>query len=195
MSLDPGSPIVQAPERKPPPRRARAGGLRFRVILIGIFGMFFIYFVAGLAVPFRETWIRGLVAGLLAAAIGAILWVPLSFWKRETEETSPLERTLLWIAFCAMGILSFTLVLLVARDLASLIVARDLRTERMSGLILGAATGLFLLGYVRAHYGVGLRRVAVPIEKLPSELAGLRILQITDLHVGPTIRKPFVEKS
>jgi predicted MPP superfamily phosphohydrolase len=194
MSLDPGSRIVQAPERKPAPRRARAGGLRFRVILIGIFGLFFAYFVAGLALPLRETWVRGLVTGLLAAAIGAILWVPLSFWQRETEETSPLERALLWIAFCAMGVLSFTLVLLVARDLASLVVTRDLRTEGMSGLILGAAAGLFLLGYARAHYGVGLRRVTVPIEKLPSELAGLRILQITDLHVGPTIRKPFVEK-
>jgi len=194
MSLDHDTRAVQVLDRKAKGRQARPGGLRFRVILIGIFGLFFAYFVAGLALPFRHLWARALVTSLLGVGVGAILWVPLSFWRRESEETTPRERALLWIAYGAMGVLSFTLLFLVARDLASLVVTADLRSERMSALILGASTALFLLGYVRAHYGVGLRRVAVPIDKLPPELAGLRILQITDLHVGPTIRKPFVEK-
>jgi predicted MPP superfamily phosphohydrolase len=194
MSLDRDSQSPQTLERKPKRRRTRPGGLGFRATLIGIFGLFFAYFVVGLALPIRDLWIRGLVTALLGAGVGAILWVPLSFWHRESEETSRLERALLWIAYGAMGILSFTLLLLVARDLASLVVTAELRTERMSELILGTATAIFLLGFLRAQHGVGLRRVAVPVEKLPPELAGLKILQITDLHVGPTIRKPFVEK-
>jgi predicted MPP superfamily phosphohydrolase len=64
----------------------------------------------------------------------------------------------------------------------------------VSLLILATSTALFLLGFVRAQYGVKLRRVAVPIENLPPELSGLKVLQISDLHVGPTIRRPFVEK-
>lgn len=185
---------VQTIEGKPRIRRIRSDARRFRLIVIALFGLFFAYFFVGLAVPFRSPWARGSVAALLGSGLAAILWVPLSFWRRGSEDITARERTLLWIAYGAMGVLSFTLLLLVVRDLASLVVTADLRSERMSALILGAATALFLLGYVRAHHGVGLRRVTVPIDKLPPELAGLRILQITDLHVGPTIRKPFVEK-
>lgn len=185
---------VQTIDRKPRTRLARPSGLRFRVILIAMFGLFFAYFVVGLAVPFRSAWAGGSVTALLAAGMGAVLWVPLSFWRRGSGDITARERTLLWIAYGAMGVLSFTLLLLVARDLASLVVTANLRSERASALILVAASSLFLLGYVRAHHGVGLRRVTVPIDKLPPELAGLRILQITDLHVGPTIRKRFVEK-
>jgi predicted MPP superfamily phosphohydrolase len=166
----------------------------FRAALIGIFGLICAYFVVGLALPLGQPWARALVTGGFVGAVGAILWVPLSLWQRHSEETTPLQRTLLWIAFCSMGILSFALVLLVGRDLASLVVAQNLRTETASVVILSASAALFLVGYVSAHHGVRLRRVAVPIDNLPPELSGLRIAQITDLHVGPTIRKKFVEK-
>lgn len=36
--------------------------------------------------------------------------------------------------------------------------------------------------------------VEVPITDLPPTMAGLRIVQISDLHVGPTIKEPFVRK-
>jgi predicted MPP superfamily phosphohydrolase len=166
----------------------------FRAVLIGVFGLFFAYFVAGLAVPFREPWAQWLVAVILGAGVVAILWVPLAFWKRDSEETTAGVRAMLWIAFGAMGILSFALVLLVGRDLASLVVTADLRTETASVAILSASAAVFLIGYLRAQHGVKIRRVEVPIAGLPPELSGLSILQITDLHVGPTIRKPFVEK-
>jgi predicted MPP superfamily phosphohydrolase len=194
MSLAPDPQSSQVLDRKPRRRRVRAGGLRYRLVLLGIFGLFFAYFVFGLALPFRDLWARGLVAGFLGVGVGAILWVPLAFWQRDREETTRRERAFLWVAYGAMGVLSFALVLLVARDLASLVVTTDLRTETVSLIILSAATGLFLLGYLSAHFGVKLRRVEIPLENLPPELSGLKILQITDLHVGPTIRKRFVEK-
>jgi predicted MPP superfamily phosphohydrolase len=194
MSLASDPQSSQVLDRKPRRRRALAGGLRYRLVLLGIFGLFFAYFVFGLALPFRNLWARGLVAGFLGVGVGAILWVPLAFWQRDREETTRRERAFLWVAYGAMGVLSFALVLLVARDLASLVVTTDLRTEAVSLILLSAATGLFLLGYLSAHFGVKLRRVEVPLENLPPELSGLRILQITDLHVGPTIRRPFVEK-
>lgn len=170
------------------------GGRLFRAILIGVFGLFFAYFVVGLALPFPQTWVRSLLTTLLAGAMGVILWMPLSLWRRAARETSLLQRTLLWIAFGSMGILSFALVLLIARDLASFFVSADLRTPTASLTILAASASLFLIGFLSAQHGVRIRRVAVPIENLPPELAGLKIVQITDLHVGPTIRKRFVEK-
>ena len=56
------------------------------------------------------------------------------------------------------------------------------------------ATGLVGLGLVRGLSDPIVRRVRVPIEGLPTGLEGLRIVQITDVHVGPTIRRPFVER-
>lgn len=37
-----------------------------------------------------------------------------------------------------------------------------------------------------------MTRVDVPIAGLPPELDGLRIAQISDIHVGPTIKAPYV---
>jgi uncharacterized protein len=39
-----------------------------------------------------------------------------------------------------------------------------------------------------------LVRVAVPVPKLPSAVAGLRILQISDLHIGATLDRRFLER-
>src|SRR3989449_7924308 len=38
------------------------------------------------------------------------------------------------------------------------------------------------------------RVVDVPITGLPSDLEGFRIAQLSDLHVGPTLKRDFVER-
>ena len=48
-------------------------------------------------------------------------------------------------------------------------------------------------GYANARRRPGIRRVEVPIAGLPPALQGCRIVQISDLHVGMTIKRPFVE--
>jgi predicted MPP superfamily phosphohydrolase len=58
--------------------------------------------------------------------------------------------------------------------------------------ILGAAGALTLIGLVQARCP-RVRNVTVPIPDLPPELDGYRIVQWSDVHVGPTIRRAFVE--
>ena len=36
--------------------------------------------------------------------------------------------------------------------------------------------------------------VDIPVENLPAALEGFKIVQITDVHVGPTIRKDYIER-
>jgi predicted MPP superfamily phosphohydrolase len=62
----------------------------------------------------------------------------------------------------------------------------------MSLTILGAAGALTLVGLVQARCP-RIRNVAVPIENLPPELEGYRIVQWSDVHVSPTIRRAFVD--
>ena len=49
-------------------------------------------------------------------------------------------------------------------------------------------------GCYQARRTPAVRQVDVPIVNLPNALVGLRIVQISDLHVGPTIKAPFVER-
>ncbi|HEX6096608.1 MAG TPA: metallophosphoesterase [Thermoanaerobaculia bacterium] len=58
--------------------------------------------------------------------------------------------------------------------------------------ILGTAGALSLVGLVQARCP-RVRKVEVPVEGLPEELEGYRIVQWSDVHVGPTIRRPFVQ--
>lgn len=47
---------------------------------------------------------------------------------------------------------------------------------------------LSALGFVNARRRAAVRSVDIPIAGLPAALHGFTIAQITDLHVGPTIR-------
>ena len=52
---------------------------------------------------------------------------------------------------------------------------------------------LSCFAFYRARQQPSIRSVTVRIPDLPGELDGLRLAHITDLHVGATIRRPFVE--
>jgi|GEM_PF-33108 len=171
-----------------------ARGFLLLIIVLLVFGLLVAYLALGLAAPIQGAWVRGVVAGFIGAGILATLSVPLLARRRDSETPGTVRLAVQGLAGAGMAILSFALVFLLARDLASLVVPTDLRTETVSLLILAASASLFLLGFVRAQYGVTLRRVSVPVENLPPEFSGLKVLQISDLHVGPTIRKRFVEK-
>jgi predicted MPP superfamily phosphohydrolase len=62
----------------------------------------------------------------------------------------------------------------------------------LSLAILGTAGVLSVVGWAQARCP-RIRRVSVPIDNLPQELDGYRIVQWSDVHVGPTIRRNFVQ--
>src|SRR5262249_35303436 len=49
-------------------------------------------------------------------------------------------------------------------------------------------------GAANGARGFELRRVRVPLARLPKAASGYSIVQLTDVHVGPTIGRDFVEK-
>ncbi|PRQ01066.1 putative metallophosphoesterase [Enhygromyxa salina] len=60
--------------------------------------------------------------------------------------------------------------------------------------IVGGATGLSAVGFVEARRVPRVVEVDVPITDLHPDLDGLRIVQLTDVHVGPTIRGTWLRK-
>lgn len=94
------------------------------------------------------------------------------------------KRALEWTGYVAMGLSSMLIVFYAVADL--------LRIHNVGTAILGMALGLTLVGMLQARRP-RVVRVTVPIRDLPGDLQGFRIAQLSDLHVGPTIRRRFVE--
>ncbi len=139
----------------------------------------------------------GLVAqGAGAALLLLIFWLlPKGFRDRKGRRDGSVM--LPWIA---MGFFSWLLVLTVARDVtmaASFIaVSRDAHEAwaRLTALAVMVLTPVITaIGFVIARRVAPVVEVDVPVHGLPEPLHGFTIAQISDLHVGPTIRRNFVE--
>ena len=105
-----------------------------------------------------------------------------------------------WSGLIAMGFFSTLFVATLLRDLvlvgAYLLLppARAAAWVSPSAIaVLGLTAASCLLGLLRARHP-RLVEVAVPIRGLPPSLSGFSIAQISDLHVGPTIRRGFVAR-
>lgn len=59
--------------------------------------------------------------------------------------------------------------------------------------ILGLAAGISSYGVYESHRRATIEHITVPLKNLPQEFDGFHIAQFSDLHVGPTIKRPFVE--
>jgi uncharacterized protein len=73
----------------------------------------------------------------------------------------------------------------------------DVGRRQLLERLLAGAVGLLATGTTIAAVRQGIRPVAikhveVTLSRLPAALGGLVIAQLTDLHVGPTLREPFV---
>lgn len=74
----------------------------------------------------------------------------------------------------------------------------DPERRAMLARLLGG--GAALLGVGAAGVGVAsafspvIERIKVPLTKLPAGLSGLRIVQLSDVHVGSTIQRGFIER-
>jgi predicted MPP superfamily phosphohydrolase len=60
--------------------------------------------------------------------------------------------------------------------------------------IVGGAAGLTTVGLAEARRVPRVVEVEVPIADLHPDLEGLRIVQLTDVHIGPTIRGTWLDK-
>jgi predicted MPP superfamily phosphohydrolase len=124
-----------------------------------------------------------IVTALGWAAVLVVAWLPFAGFVAGRSRLAG-RRYLEWAGYLAMGLSSLLIVMVAAAQVLHL---GDVRSG-----ILGGAALMTVVGLIQARHP-RVVRVAVPIRNLPPDLAGLRIVQLSDLHVGPTIRRPFVE--
>lgn len=134
---------------------------------------------------------------VLSAAI-----MPMGLLARRVR-SQPASDLLSWAGLLFMGLFSSLFVLTVARDaalLAAWLLSAILPDDgAMSALtqwsgVAVPVLGLLitLLGFVNARRTAAVTTVDVPLRDLPAGLHGFTVAQISDIHVGPTIKAKYL---
>jgi len=134
------------------------------------------------------------------ALLTACCWlVPLSMRARGAQNRRVAEA-LAWVGLTAMGFLSSLFVLTLLREFVLLGTRLVLSNRQYESLISASAYWtlyvtifITLAGFMLARRTPGVVDVQIPVTGLPKALHGFAIAQISDVHVGPTIKRGFVE--
>ncbi|MBK4737242.1 metallophosphoesterase [Noviherbaspirillum pedocola] len=163
-------------------------------------------YVALRLAPELFSWPPLAVMLLLSLAVSAWLMpLGIGFGARLAGASRGASGIAIWLGWAGLGMFSTLLVLTFGRDVL-LALAYALRLALpgridMPALAHWSALVVFALGYLITLIGYGnarrtaaIVRVDVPIAGLPPELAGFSIAQISDIHVGPTIREGYLRR-
>ncbi len=153
-----------------------------------------------------------------AAWFGFMLLPPLNLMLRLVRRKRSANTLISWLTYLSMGVLNYLFLLILLRDVSGLVIwgiqktassvfaathssflfddvlQRRALIHNTNLAILGITGTIVLYGVYAARRRPNIVEVEVPFDVLPEELTSLRIVQISDLHVGPTIKRDFVEK-
>ena len=137
------------------------------------------------------------------------LAVPVTTWSRNAWPA--LSATLGWVSLPWMALIGLTFVAVVALDVGSLILRLARRIAQRPAPEVSHARRTFLarvtggaalsIGSISMARGMATARgthevvdVEITLAKLPPSLDGFTIVQLSDLHVGLTIDRAFVQR-
>lgn len=188
--------------------------LTWITIMLAIVGLGYYYIGWRIIIPAKLATSWNLLANL---TLGLFFLLPFGsvFLLRYNEK---LAEPLSWVSYVGLGYISFVFTVLLARDLIWLGAAgfekicllwqKLFAGPALSGpdparrefLLQVTNLGVLTLAGVLNAYGVyqarrkpGIVNITVPIPGLPLEFDGFRMVQITDIHVGLTVKRDWIE--
>lgn len=166
-----------------------------RLFLFGLSALLHLYLGLRLVpdLPAGLAWQAGV--GLLLVFSAALM--PLGLLAPRLRSRRHADG-LAWVGLGLMGLFSSLFVLTVLRDVVLLVAwpfgGLGASVEGYSAVAVLALGGMVTLaGFLNARRTASVVRVDVPIRDLPEDLHGFTIAQITDIHVGPTIKARYVQ--
>jgi len=166
------------------------------VIAVAVLASLHLYIGARL-LPGLPIGAGGWIAGV---AILMFSWVtmPLSMMTRGMVQ--PWADRIAWAGLVMMGFFSSLLVLTLLRDIAllptTLLAPAEVVTAVVPAsamLVIAVALLVTLIGFANARRRARVVEVEIPLSNLPAPLHGFSIVQISDVHVGPTIKRGYVD--
>ena len=143
------------------------------------------------------------IALWVVLALSAML-MPMGLLARRVAKP-PVSDVLAWMGLLCMGLFSSLLVLTVLREVLLLIAqgANWLWPETMTFATVRSDSAQALpvlallvtvLGFWNARRTARVVYVDVPVANLPMALQGFTVTQISDIHVGPTIKTQYLQR-
>ena len=145
-------------------------------------------------------WQTVLVTGLVLSA----LLMPLGLLGSRVAR-QPWADRLSWIGMLLMGLFSSLFVLTALRDVSLLVLALTnmvlpgrlplAQITQLSAVAVPVlAFAVTVVGLFNARRTPAVVRVDIPIKDLPGALQGFTLVQISDVHVGPTIKQAYLQR-
>jgi|SRR5690554_171179 len=170
---------------------------RLLIIVLAILALLHLYIGVRL-VPDLPAQPVGMLLGALYLLLSLIL-IPLGFVSRRFLPAFLVQR-ISWPSLMAIGFGSSLLVLTLLRDMALLVgnallsdASFTCLAESTAPLVVVAALILTLLGLFNARRLARVKKVDIAIAGLPEGLHNFTIAQISDIHVGPTIKGDYLD--
>jgi hypothetical protein len=139
------------------------------------------------------------VCAVIALLFACCVLIPLAVRSRSIRDAR-LADLLAWIGVLSMGAFSSLSVLTLLRDVVLLTTNFFVSAAQAQTLAVLSARGTIALAAFVTLAGliIALRKprvvhIDIPVADLPAALHGFSIAQISDVHVGSTIKRGFVE--
>ena len=186
----------------------------FAIVFISIWFSLHAYLAWRLIRPLapHSPWRRLAWSVLLAS----LVIVPGVFFTRILIQEPALTDSLAWVAYIDMGFVLMLAPLLVVHDSVAAVFRKSRRLSRQhhhhspdppgtdssrrqfmaNGVNLGLVglSGVMAgTGYHEARRLAEVRQVSIPLTSLPEALDGFRIVQLSDIHLGPTIKGDYLQ--
>ena len=191
------------------------------IILIPIGVLTFLYTYTGwrLLAPLNliQPWKSSGWIGIFITLIFPLAAIAVRVYQVEAK----IYDIIMWMAYLSLGFVSILFFFILVKDLIVLggfivgkwvAIFQPETVEAISDSVLGnsgdsrrqmlwTSTNLAILGFtgiltgcgvVLARYRIKTEKVTIPLSKLSKNFEGFRIVQISDIHVGPTIKANFV---
>jgi predicted MPP superfamily phosphohydrolase len=192
--------------------------MSFFLVVIAVLSLMYGYIGWRLIVPAAFSLPVTILLWVLLVVLLILPFVSVGMQMRGFEGTG--VEIIAWVAFLSFGFLTLLFAILLTKDLFVVLATAAQKSVHFMGHIFGAGSAsadtvdparrqlitnwvnLGILGITTALTGYGVFQalrdpkiveVVIPIDNLPDELDGLRIVQITDIHVSHTVRRSFVQ--
>jgi predicted MPP superfamily phosphohydrolase len=180
--------------------------LVFVAIALGLVGGMHYYLWARLVRDplLPETWARVLTVTIVALGVA----MPATLFAARLLPGS-VARPAIWVSFIWMGVGFLLVAFFGLADLVRLLAfvvaryrgpvepdpeRRIVLARTVAAGVTAVVAGLSTIGIRSALSGIQIKQLDVKLRGLPQELAGFRLVQISDVHVGPLLRKDWVAR-
>lgn len=170
--------------------------MRFRpsaLIVLALIALLHFYIGARL-LPDLPISMAARIGGAVILMVSCVL-MPLTLLARSVRQ--PWSDLMAWAGFMTMSLFSSLLLLTLLRDIV--LVAATFSSIYPSIVTASAiavpalALTATLIGLINAQRRARVVDVDIPMSHLPAALHGFTIVQISDIHIGPTIKRGYLD--